>query len=106
MAPASGLEYFWMVKRVLDDYKIPESVIDDVFAESIFYAFVLPYPLTFNLIRWCVFRSIKKYCVPDRKYTLVSFDEVDDSFVVWQPEISDDKIVDLTKFRSTKKLSM
>ena len=101
----SGAEYFWMAKRVMSDYRIPQNVADDVLANAVFLAFIAPHPLSFTLIRWSVLFSIRKYCGVSKKYTFISLSEIDDSWMVFQPEPVEDKIIDLSKFRQ-KKLSL
>jgi hypothetical protein len=105
MASTGGLEYFWMARRVMQDYKIGENEFDDVLAHSVYLAFIIPIPLSFTLIRWCVLRAVRIHC-GIKKYTLVPFHQLDNSWVVYQPEIQDTKIVKLSDFRNRKKLSL
>lgn len=101
MSVGGGMEYFWMCQRVMHEYLIPDQEVDEVLAHSIYLAFVLPYPLSYSLIRWCVLMSIKIHC-GIKKYPLISFSDLDDSWIVLQPEIIDDKVVYLEKFRKVK----
>ena len=103
MAEGGGQEYFWLCKRVMREYRIPDQEYDEVLAHAVYLAYILPYPLSYSLIRWSVLMSIRIHC-GIKKYPLVSFSDVDDSWIVHQPEIVEN-VIDLNKFRKQKNLA-
>ena len=105
MEVSAGQEYFWLAERVMEGYRIPESERPDVLAESVFLAFIAPYPLSFTLIRWATLIAIRKYCGINPKYTLIPFSQLGDTWLTYQPEVQEDNVVNLEKFRTQKKTS-
>ena len=101
MTVSGGQEYFWMCRRVMSEYRIPQNDTDDVLAHAVYLAFIVPHPLSYSLIRWSVLMAIRIHC-GIRKYTLVPFHTLDDSWVVFQPEVEDNNVVNLEKFRTLK----
>ncbi len=97
-----GKEYFWLCQRAMQDYRIPDQDIQEVLAHSVYLAFILPYPLSYSLIRWCVVMSVRIHC-GIKKYPLVSFESLDDSWTVVQPDVIEN-VIDLNKFRKQKNL--
>jgi len=95
-----GYEYFWMCRRVLSGYRIPQNDFAEVLAEAVFLAYVIQYPLTYALIRYACLHAIRRHCGINKKITLISFSDLDEnSWHVFQPEIQESKIVELSKFR-------
>jgi len=99
---SGGLEYFWMAKRVMQDYRIPQNEYEDVLAHSVYLAFIVPLPLSFAVIRWSVLRAVRIHC-GIKKYTLVPLHLLEEnSWQIYQPEIIEDNVIELSKFRQRK----
>ena len=96
----NGSEYFWMARRAMANYRwLSETEYEEILAETVFAAFVSQYPLSFSLFQWSVRRAIYIHCKNNNGYPHIAFHLVH-NYPVFQPELKDDNIVSLVKFRS------
>jgi len=96
----SGQEYFWLAKRIMGDYRIPPQELEEVQAEAIFLAYIIPHPLSYATMHWAVLRAIKKYCVFNPRLIPIQ----DCAWSVVQPEIPESKIIKLSDYRIPTRL--
>ena len=100
-----GQEYFWMAKRAMERYRwLSESEADEILAETVFGAFVSQFPLSYALMQWAVRRAIFIHCKSNNGYPHISFHLVK-SYQVFQPELKDDNIVSLNRYRQSRMLT-
>lgn len=99
-----GQEYFWLCERVVKQYFwLSHDEREEVVAEAVYAAFVVPYPLSYALMIWCVRRAIAMHVVTRPRYPHIPLHLVRDK--TWQippPEIKESNVIDLTKFRQRK----
>ena len=101
----NGSEYFWMAKRAMEKYRwLTETEYEEILAETVFAAFVCQYPLTFGLFQWSVRRAIYIHCKTNSGYPHISFHLVL-NYQVFQPELKDDNIVSLNRYRQSRMLT-
>jgi|SRR5665647_1884588 len=104
MANENGQEYFWLSKRIMGDYRISAEDREEVQAEAIFLAYIIPHPLSYTTMHWAVLRAIKKYCVFNPRLIPIQ----DCAWSVVQPEILESKVIKLSDYRipaKTKQLA-
>lgn len=90
-----GRKYFWLSKLIMSDYRISPAELEEVQAEAIFLAYIIPHPLSYETMHWAVLRAIRKYCVFNPRLIPIQ----DSDWSVVQPEIPESKIVQLSDYR-------
>jgi hypothetical protein len=100
----NGSEYFWIIERVVNKYFwLSRDERDEVIAEAVYAAYVVPYPLSYALAIWSVRRAISMHVVTRPKYPHIPLHLVNEStWSIPAPEIHEPEIIDLAKYRQRK----
>jgi hypothetical protein len=102
---AYGQEYFWLVERAVNHYPwLSRDEREEVIAEAVFTAYVVPHPLSYALVIWSVRRAINVHIISLYQYPHISLHLVRDK--VWHidpPEIRENNLVDLSQYRQRKR---
>jgi hypothetical protein len=100
----NGSEYFWLADRATRQYFwLSTDEREEVIAEAVFAAFVVPYPLSYALMIWSVRRAISMHVVTRPKYPHIPLHLVrEKTWHIDPPEIKESNIIDLTKYRKQK----
>ncbi len=101
---ANGLRLFWLAERIIAKYRwLSQDERDEVLAEAVFTAFIVPYPLSYVLMSWSVKRAIRMHCVLQPKYPMIPLHLVKETtWHIEPPEICEPEIIDLALYRNQK----
>ena len=104
MGHEGGKEYFWLVERALKPYFwLSKDERDEVIAEAVYAAYVVPYPLSYALAIWSVRRAISMHVVTRPRYPHIPLHLVRDKTWHVDPiEIRESNLIDLSKYRQRK----
>jgi hypothetical protein len=100
----NGQEYFWLVERAIRPYFwLSRDERDEVVAEAVYAAYVVPYPLSYALAIWSVRRAISMHVVTRPKYPMIPLHLVKETtWHIEPPEIREPEVIDLAGYRQLK----
>jgi len=101
-----GIQYFWLAERAVKKYFwLSPDEREEVIAEAIYAAYVVPYPLSYVLMMWCVRRAISMHVVTRPKYPHIPLHLVKETtWYIDPPEFREPEVIDLTLYRKQKYL--
>ena len=100
----NGREYFWLVERVVNQYPwLSFQEREEVIAEAVYAAYVVPYPLSYGLAIWSVRRAISMHAFLRPRYPTIPLHLLKETtWSIPAPEIPESNLVDLAKYRQRK----
>jgi hypothetical protein len=103
----NGLRFFWLAERIIDKYRwLSQDEREEVMAEAVFTAFIVPYPLSYALMSWSVKRAIRMHCVLKPQYPMIPLHLVKETtWHIEPPEIREPEIINLMAYREQKQLT-